>query len=179
MNEHEINPAEVERLERWLAQFPTPEPDAVTLERVKCSVRQVCAGDTESRDRMTLHAVASAKSTVRRMLDQPSSPSSAVTFRPWAPISLTAASIAFACVTYWTVPAVDVVPDADLAAFVAVMTREEDEVTAELMNLENEMALLAGDFRNSEDDWTSPSLLDVGDLLEDLSSDESVNEEDI
>lgn len=178
MNEHEQTIREIERLERWLASFPTPGPDEVTVARVKSAVRRAVAGGDAAADRMTRRAVAATKLTVRNEIEALGSTARPIAFRPWAPLAVAAAAIAFAFVTIWTIPGGDPVTDPELAAFVEVMTREDDAVTTELLNLEEDLTLLTGHFAD-DGDRTSPSLLNVGDLLEDVSNDVSVDEQEI
>ena len=67
MTESEQQVGEIERDERWLKQFSSPAPDAVTLERVKYLVRQACGGESAGPAEVA-KSLAATKAMVRREL---------------------------------------------------------------------------------------------------------------
>jgi hypothetical protein len=167
MNEQDRQLAEIRRDEAWLAEFAAPEPDPIAMERIKYVVRHACGEGTPLSAGETAKALAQAKAAVRRELDVSAARERAVVFRPWAPVLVAAASIAFAFVTFWTGRATDAIEDPDLAVFVTVMARPEDRMSATLWELEDDItALVSGSDAGELDTWDRPSLFDFEDARE-------------
>ena len=169
MKEQERQLADIERDEQWLQQFSAPQPDAVTLERIKFVVRQTCQGDDAPSPPGTDAALAATKMAVRRELAGTASAVQPVVFRPWVPVALAAAAVAFAFVTLWGDTDSGVVRDPELAVFIDVMTRPADETMLALLELENDILSLTADYDDRLGGWNSPLLFEVGDVLDQLS----------
>ncbi len=167
MNEQERQLADIRRDEAWLAEFTTPDPDPIAMERIKYMVRQACGEGVPVSAEETARALAQAKAAVRGELGVSAAKEPPVVFRPWAPVLVAAASVAFAFVTFWTGRAPDAIEDPELAVFVTVMARPEDRMSATLWELEDDItALVSGSEAGELDTWDGPSLFDFEDARE-------------
>lgn len=179
MNEQERQLADIQRDEAWLAGFPTPDPDPIVMERIKYLVRQTCGEKPALPAGATAKALTDTKAAVRRELAASSAAPAPIVFRPWAPVLVAAASVAFAFVTLWSGGDSDAIGDPDLAAFVAVMARPDDEIALTLLELDDDITTLASGSDSAEwEAWSEPSLLDFDDAGEPSVNNGERSEED-
>jgi hypothetical protein len=167
MNEQERQLADIQRDEAWLAGFSTPQPEPIVMERIKYLVRQACGEELAWPGGETAKALANTKAAVRRELTASAAAPAPMVFRPWAPVLVAAASVAFAFVTLWSGGGSDTIGDPDLAAFVAVMARPDDEIALTLLKLEDDITLLASGSDSAEwEAWPEPSPFEFDDAAE-------------
>jgi hypothetical protein len=145
MSDQSNQERDIERDEAWLAEFwnsiSTPTPDRAVLERVKFRTRLACEGEVAAVDPLLVSALDRAKTAVRQELDASAVAEGVRGFRPWAPVFVAAAALAFAFVGMQTAPASGHrLPPLDV--FLSSLEREPDEMDTTLMALASDMSVL-------------------------------------
>ncbi len=169
----------IRRDEEWLERFSTPTPDGLAMERIKFVVRQECTGQPVAPEPEVAAALSAAKAAVRHALACEPAVQPAV-FRPWAPIMVTAAAVAFACLSVLNQSTTDAVTDPDLARFIDVMSRPTEDTALALMEIESDLLDLVTDVhQHGADEWNDPLLFEVGDAIGRYGIDAGVRKNDL
>jgi len=156
---------DIRRDQEWLDRFSTPSPDGLAMERIKFVVRQECTGRPVASEGDISAAIHAAKAAVRRSLARDSATQPPV-FKPWAPIMVTAAAVAFAFLSILESSTTNAVTDPELARFIDVMSRPAEDTALALMDIENDLSDLVTDVhQNGAAEWNAPLLLEVGDAI--------------